>query len=89
MPKKNTSYLMPYDWAGWRQRIGTHGQPVDKRDAAITLGVSYATFLRDEKNGTAEKTRVWAAYGIEQAVRLQREKAAKAAAKSHSREDEE
>lgn len=64
MPQINTSYVQPYDFAAWRGRCN-----FDKSQAAVTLGVSYSTWLRLEQEGKGQRYYVWAAYGIEQYVK--------------------
>lgn len=78
MPQKKIDYTMAYDFAAWRARIGGI-KPISMKEAAITVGISYATWNRAEQTGQAQKQLVWACYGVEQAMRLKREADAVAA----------
>lgn len=68
MPVTNQSYLQPYDFRGWRDRMG-----YTKAQAAVTLGLSESTYWRMEKNGIGGRLHGWAAFGVETYVRQQRE----------------
>ncbi len=60
MPKTNQTYLLPYDFRGWRARLG-----INKMQAAVALGLSESTYWRMEKIGIGSQMAVWACWGIE------------------------